>query len=172
MSENIKTLLTILFVCIVSSLLSGCGSFEETICKETEGQERNGLVYLPNQQEPFTGKNLCKYENGQKKVEGNYKDGYQDGKWTEWYENGQITTEGKFKDDKIDGKWTEWDEDGQNMQEGHFKDGILDGKYTRWYENGQIEEERNYKDGRQVDQWGMCGVSNWCIMHSEGALKQ
>jgi uncharacterized protein YceK len=54
MSEKIKTFITILFVCIVSSLLSGCGSVEETICWETEGQERNGLVYLPNQEEPFT----------------------------------------------------------------------------------------------------------------------
>jgi antitoxin component YwqK of YwqJK toxin-antitoxin module len=34
-------------------------------------------------------KNLCKYENGQKKVDGNYKDGKLDGKWTEWYSNGQ-----------------------------------------------------------------------------------
>ena len=43
MSENKKTLLTILFVCIVSSLLSGCGSVGETICWEKEGQKRNSL---------------------------------------------------------------------------------------------------------------------------------
>jgi antitoxin component YwqK of YwqJK toxin-antitoxin module len=97
MNKQIKTLLTILSVCIVSSLLSGCGSVEETICKETEGQERNGLVYLPNQEEPFTGKNLCKYENGQNKVKGNYKDGKPDGKWTWWYENGQKKEESNYK---------------------------------------------------------------------------
>jgi antitoxin component YwqK of YwqJK toxin-antitoxin module len=111
MNEKIKTLLTILFVCIVSSLLSGCGSVEETACIETEGQERNGLVYLPNQEEPFTGKNLCKYENGQKKVEGHYKDGKEDGKWTWWYENGQIQSEANWKDGKID-EWTRWNENG------------------------------------------------------------
>ena len=98
MNEKIKTLLTISFVCIVSSLLSGCGFFEETICKETEGQERNGLVYLPNQQEPFTGNNLCKYENGQNKIEGKYKDGKKDGKWTWWDEKGQIMIELNYKD--------------------------------------------------------------------------
>ena len=87
-------------------MLSGCGSFEETICKETEGQNRNGLVYLPNQQEPFTGNNLCKYENGQKKSEGKFKDGKKEGKWTEWYGNGQIWSEGNYKDGKKDGKWT------------------------------------------------------------------
>ena len=67
--------LTILLFITLALLIQGCGSFEETICKETEGQERNGLVYLPNQEEPFTGKNLCKYENGQIKSERNYKDG-------------------------------------------------------------------------------------------------
>ena len=91
MSEKIKTLLTILFVCIVSSLLSGCGFFEETICKETEGQERNGLVYLPNQQEPFTGNNLCKYEDGQIESVENFKDGKEDGKESRWYESGQLS---------------------------------------------------------------------------------
>jgi|TARA_B100000953_G_C17806270_1_gene353800 antitoxin component YwqK of YwqJK toxin-antitoxin module len=34
-------------------------------------------------------KNLCKYENGKKGLDGNYKDGKHDGKWTYWYENGQ-----------------------------------------------------------------------------------
>jgi major membrane immunogen (membrane-anchored lipoprotein) len=107
--KRIKTLLTISFVCIVSSLLSGCGSFEETICKETEGQMRNGLIYLPNQQEPFTGNNLCIYENGQIKVKGYYKDGYPDGKWTAWHENGQKWVEVNYKD----GKMTWWYENGQ-----------------------------------------------------------
>ncbi|MFT4593200.1 MAG: hypothetical protein ACI9JK_000906 [Phycisphaerales bacterium] len=93
MNIQVKTLLTIIYVCIVSSLLSGCGSVEEISCNETEGQNRNSLVYLPNQQEPFTGNNLCEYENGQTKIEGKFKDGKKDGKWTEWYENGQIKSE-------------------------------------------------------------------------------
>ena len=122
-----QKILTISFVCIVSSLLSGCGSVKETICYETEAQNRNGLVCLSNQQEPFTGKNLCKYENGQNKVEGNYKDGKLDGKWTWWHENGQKWSEINFKEGKPDGKWTEWDE------------------------NGQKQKENNYKDGREVD---------------------
>ena len=122
-----RPVLDILVVAIVSALLSGCGLVEETICREKEGQDRNGLVYLPNQQEPFTGKNLCKYENGQFKVEGHYKDGEQDGKWTLWHANGQMHTEG------------------------HYKDGVLDGKWIWWLENGQISKEQIYKDGRRVD---------------------
>ncbi len=117
--NKLKTLLTILFVCIVSSLLSGCGSVEETICKETEGQIRNGLVYLPNQEEPFTGKNLCGWDNGQKAIEGNWKDGREDGKWTRWYVNGQKKSEGNYKDGKNDGKSTSWYENGQIKAEGN-----------------------------------------------------
>ena len=127
--ERIKRLLTILIVCIVSSLLSGCDFFEETICEETEGQERNGLVYLPNQEEPFTGKNLCKYENGQKKIEGNYKDGkmcwQMDLSGMRMVRNGQreIT-----KTARPDGKWTEWYKNGQRMmQRVNYKD-----NKTRW----------------------------------------
>ena len=149
---QIKTLLTILFVCIVSSLLSGCGSVEETICKETEGQERNGLVYLPNQQEPFTGKNLCKYENGQIKSEGKFKDGKEDGKWTAWHSNGQKLKESNYKDGKKDGKWTWWSLfTGKKTSEENWKDGKWDGKWTTWHLNGQIWSEENYKDGVQVD---------------------
>ena len=104
-SEGTNTVkkLTILLFITLTLLIQGCGFFEETIieetiCKETEGQERNGLVYLPNQEEPFTGKNLCKYDNGQKKVEGRIKDGKKEGKWTWWHENGQIESEINYKD--------------------------------------------------------------------------
>ena len=34
-------------------------------------------------------KNYKGYENGKKGLDGNYKDGKYDGKWTYWYENGQ-----------------------------------------------------------------------------------
>ena len=158
MNKKIKALLTISFVCIVSSLLSGCGSVEETACIETEGQERNGLVYLPNQEEPFTGKNLCKYENGQNKAEGKYKDGYQEGKWTYWYENGQKSLERNYKDGKKDGKWTEWNSDGTKHLEGNYKDGEKDGKWTSWSYGPvggvlvrRIYDEKNYKDGVLID---------------------
>ena len=129
-------LLTILFVCIVSSLLSGCGFFGETVC---EVQDRNGLVYLPNQEEPFTGKNLCKYENGQKKSEGKIKDGKEDGKWTYLYENGQIKSEENYKDGKPDGKWNVYYPSGQKYYQQNYKDGELINS-IKWDQEGNIIE--------------------------------
>ena len=51
------------------------------------------------------------YESGQKKEEGTFKDGKEDGLWTSNHRNGQKRYEGTYKDGKeISGKW--WNEDG------------------------------------------------------------
>ena len=72
----------------------------KTVCVKTDAQDRNGIIYLPNETKPFTGNNLCEYGNGQFKSQGKVKDGKRDGKWTGWHENGQIKSEGTFKDGK------------------------------------------------------------------------
>jgi len=63
------------------------------------------------------------YENGQKKVEVNNKDGWEDGLWTEWYDNGQKSSEGNYKDGKEDGNWTYWNEEGNFAIAETWKDG-------------------------------------------------
>ncbi len=134
--------------------------FEDTVCIDTNVQKRGGIYYLPNETKPFTGKNLCKYENGQKKYEGKYKDGQEDGKWTFWYENGQIEAELNFIDGKKDGKFTSWYESGHKKREKYYKDDKIDGKDTWWYENGQKRLERNWKDGQEdgkLTVWGENG---------------
>ena len=145
-----KKLLILLF-----SLLISFNSYGKTICYESNSvQNRNGLFYLPNQQEPFTGDNLCKYSwGGQYKSKGNILNGLPVGKWTIWYQNGQIGSESNYKDGKPDGKWTRWHENGQKKSERNWKDNKLDGKQTWWYENGQIEEEGNWKDNKKDGKW-------------------
>ena len=70
----------------------------ETVCVNKDAQWRDGLIYLPNTTKPFTGKNLCKYENGQLSSKGKVVDGKLDGKWTYWYENGKIMSLKNYKD--------------------------------------------------------------------------
>ena len=54
-----KKLTILIFSILISFNSYGLfGLFEKTVCIATDAQERNGLIYLPNQQEPFTGKNL------------------------------------------------------------------------------------------------------------------
>ena len=74
-------------------LLGGCGGENEPVAEvkpeepvaetkpELEGvnqdelEEREGITYLKGSDTPYTGKFFELYENGQKKVEGNIKDG-------------------------------------------------------------------------------------------------
>ena len=94
-----KKLLILLFSILISFNSYGLfGLFEKTICVDTDGQERDRVIYLPNKTKPFTGENLCKYENGQNKSKGKVKDGKRNGKWTYWHENGQIKEERNYKD--------------------------------------------------------------------------
>jgi len=46
-------------------------------------------------------------------------------KYEEYYENGQKKWEGTYKDGKEDGLWTYWDENGQKKSEITYKDGMV-----------------------------------------------
>ena len=122
MKKTLIILVLFLFPILISCN-SYSGSSDKTVCVDTDALIRNGIIYLPNETKPFTGNNLCKYENGQIKSEGNYKDGKPDGKVIDWYENGQIEAEGNYKDGKLDGKATYWHENGKIKGKVTFKDG-------------------------------------------------
>ena len=119
------------------------------VCVETEAQERDGIIYLPNETKPFTGNNMCVYANGQFKSQGKVKDGKKNGKQINWYESGQTMYEHHYKDGTEDGKWTSWYENGQIKYEKSYKDGTLVSKTIyAYHDNGQIKYEKSYKDGR------------------------
>jgi len=70
--------------------------------------------------------------NGQKSMEGNYKDGKAVGLHVNWYENGQRMLEQNFKE-----------EEGKNSP-------IPDGLEVGWHENGQKKLEQKWKEGNVV----------------------
>ena len=149
-----KKLLILLFSILISFNSYGLfGLFEDTVCVDTDVQKRGGIYYLPNETEPFTGNNLCKYENGQNKSEGKVEDGEVDGKWTLWYEISQKRSERNYKDGKLNGKYQMWHENGQKMFESNYKDGWGHGKWTYFHGNSQKSSELNYKDGMQDGNW-------------------
>ena len=140
-----KKLIIFLFSIFILNNSYG-GIFKESICFEADGQN---IVFLPNETDAYTGKYLCKYNNGQKEKEGKYKDGRLIGKWTVWYGNGKKWHEGNYKDGKRDGKWTWWNKKGQKVKQKNYKNGKLDGKLIEWFQfNGQIKREENYKNGK------------------------
>ena len=126
----------------------------QSICLDTDEWElkEDSGIHLPNRIQPFTGKNLCKHENGQIYESSLIKDGNFNGEAKFWYENGQIWSEGNYKDYQ-QGKWTNWHENGQIESIQNFKDGKLYGNVTTWNKNGQIESDGNYMDGKKDGKW-------------------
>ncbi len=109
-------------------------------------QKRNGVMYEPNQDKPFTGKYVTYYDNEQKKKEGDFKDGKMVGQWTSWYEDGQKREEEFLKDGEGDGLYISWHDNGQKSSEGNYISGKRDGQWTDWHENGQKFIERHFKE--------------------------
>ena len=76
-----------IFLTLFLLLLS---SFNATQAKEVnELLENHGRMYEPGHEEPYTGKYVIYYENGQKRYEGNFVTGKMEGKQIKWHENGQ-----------------------------------------------------------------------------------
>ena len=113
-----KKLLLLLF-----SLLISFNSLGKTVCVDTDTMEDDVIIYLTNENKPFTGKHLCKYENGQVREEATFQDGKLDGKWTWWHEDGQIDSEANYKDGKEHGMFTTWNKCCQIVFESYYRDG-------------------------------------------------
>ena len=149
---------------IVLPLLLIVGCEKEPINYETTLVERDGVFYTKDTNKPYSGQVFSLYDDGEKKREGNLKDGKLDGLWTYWYENGQKKWEGTFKDGEYyslvnywdengeikikdgNGLWTSWYKNGHKKEEGTYKNGKQDGLFTFWYENGQKASEETWKD--------------------------
>jgi antitoxin component YwqK of YwqJK toxin-antitoxin module len=147
-----KKLLILLFSILISFNSYG-GFFDKTVCVETDTVERGGIIYLINKTKPFSGKDLCKNENGQILTEGKVKKGkFVSKTYNVYYENGYRVSSEYFvtKSETEFSKYqTRWHENGQKSEEFGYKNGKKDGKFTGWYKNGQLKGDSNYKDGKK-----------------------
>ena len=201
-----KLLLTLLLTLLMSfnSIAKDELDFSvDSFCDQSpKVQIRKGLFYLPNQDKPFTGNNLCIYSlNGQYHSKGKIVKGLKEGTWNYWHENGEekpdvhyikgeksnrefyeyaiseLYDNGKpkytqgWKNGKEDGQWSEWFESGQLKSDGTYLEGKRVGKWFEWYENGQLFRERNYKNNKldgKVIAWNEDGQITFESNHKEG----
>ena len=140
---------------------------------EEELEPREGLAYVKGSDAPYTGKMYGLYENGQKKLQGNYKNGKRDGLWVVWHENGQKKSEGNYKDGNQDGPITLWHKNGQKSQEVNWKDGKKEGLNVKWHDNGQKQYEANFKDHKLdglTTSWHKNGQKRSEVNYKDGEL--
>ena len=103
-----------LFLIIVTLplLLGGCG--EKSSVNFDQLEERREIAYIKGSYSPYTGKAYKFYENGQKEVETNFRDGKREGLETQWHENGQKGIEKNYKDGKlVEGSAKYWNSKGE-----------------------------------------------------------
>jgi len=89
------------------------------------------------------------WENGQKKSEVSYVQGFMHGPRTAWYESGQIWSLGRNVDGAAEGTWSEWYPDGRKAREMNFQHGAYQGAYTEWHDNGQKRREVEFVKGKK-----------------------
>ena len=97
---------------LLTLLLFSLSGFGEPEVYEGELLERDGLYYKPRSLEPFAGALIGRYDNGQLRFIGNYKDGKESGLWELYHKNGQLWEKGNYVDGKKDGLFKYYSEDG------------------------------------------------------------
>lgn len=87
------------------------------------------------------------HDSGKKSVEGELRNGKEEGKWQYWDENGKLTRIGYFKEGKQDSVWLSFGENKQIIEKDYYKDGELHGISETYFPNGQIELSITYENG-------------------------
>ena len=92
------------------------------------------------------------YANGQKKMEGEYKEDVPHGKFSWWHENGQKSLVANYRNGKRDGDWIWWHENGQKSIQGAYVMDDPSDKWLWWKESGKVAQRADFSDPKQREQ--------------------
>ncbi|MBS0615175.1 MAG: hypothetical protein JSR58_01315 [Verrucomicrobia bacterium] len=84
------------------------------------------------------------YDDGKPKVEFNYDNGEFEGEQKEFYASGQMHKHAFFKDHLKDGVYEEWYENGKPSMRVQLSKGMREGPSEEWYENGKPKLTEQY----------------------------
>ena len=150
-----KTKLTILSILM---LIIGCSSpVEELILIE-----KDGLLYQPDSDKPYSGEIFGSYKSGEKVFDGNVENGVlvenyvfynKDGSIKEPVDAEQLQERNDIfykinTDEPYSGQFYESYNSGQKRREGTIKFGKLNGTVNEYRENGQKRFETTFKNGQ------------------------
>jgi hypothetical protein len=153
-----RTLFFIIALVFIASL-----SFSQTKVNINNLEEYGGAMFKIDDDKPYSGRVFALYKNtDNKKLEGLYRDGLKNGKWTWWHENGDIYSKGSFRAGLMSGQWEFYYSNSKIMAVGHYRNG--DGtnedkngisihgrqsKWAFWHKNGFKSDEQTWKNGKR-----------------------
>jgi antitoxin component YwqK of YwqJK toxin-antitoxin module len=139
------------------------------------------------------------HPDGKPFVEGQFREGRQDGEWIYTFDNGQLSRKVNYQGGKLDGVWDiyradgtlaasqsfvnglrhgEWiayDETGKQPRvEEHYSNGKLDGVAKAWHPNGKLRRQISLKNGVQhglTEEWNDEGKKLGDISYADGKLE-
>ena len=94
------------------------------------------------------GREIEYYEDGNKKLESEFKNNKETGVWIVYFKNGKISTTFSYLDGQLNGPVTIYDEKGIKIVDGNYKDGKEDGKWLFYDIKGKVKKEENYIMGK------------------------
>jgi len=171
----------LLLIVLPLLLIVGCS---QKPVDETTLIEKDGVMYLPNSDKPYTGEVFINYDTGEKLYQGTYENGLlvqysylnKDGSVIEPinFETSLVERDGVFytKDTNkpYSGPAFSLDEDGRNKRESILEDGkMISYKDLEWYSNGLKKWEGTWKDGERDGLW--TGWYNNGLKEWEGTWK-
>ena len=121
----------------------------------------DGKMYRPSNDKLYSGIVYDSYTGtGEKKLEGFYRNGLKNGKWTWWNILGGIVSTGNFRKGLLYGQWKYYHSNGQLKARGSYRNGDgtnrdeygltahgRHGKWIFWYDSGSKSAEISYKNG-------------------------
>jgi hypothetical protein len=108
------------------------------------------MLYVDENDEPYTGWVKKEWESGQIKELGYLEDGQKQGTWMKWHANEVMESEIHWADDLMVGSFEGWHPNGSIKVQGQTRDGEVDGKWTQFYSNGKLERISDNRIGKLV----------------------
>jgi len=107
----------------------------------------DGRLLRRDNNEPFTGFLIERYEDGKLKSRSAISNGLMHGLSEGWHTNGTLQISEPFLNGVSHGTRVKWHPNGQKLSEATVVHGQLHGPFRRWHENGKLAEEMVLKSG-------------------------
>ncbi|MEM9325228.1 MAG: toxin-antitoxin system YwqK family antitoxin [Bacteroidota bacterium] len=142
MARYLKYVLLAVFGLITLQLVGQ--TFQTTKYYDDEKQEVQEIIEFRSYDSIPNGSYKSFYQNGNLKIEGNYRNGVPEGLWRYYFESGRKRTEGYYREAIQQGKWRYYFESGQLKATGPLDNGKKTGYWTNYYENGNEKSSGSY----------------------------
>ncbi len=113
--------------------------------------QNNGIWYLRNQEQAYTGHFIDYYITGQKQGEGFLQNGKVNGKRVMYYKNGSKSDIVHYKNAVLDGEEKRFHENGSLIQKGNYTHGVKNGIWEMYHINGVVNQKSNFNEEGKLD---------------------